>query len=119
MISSCPSSNPAVPIKPFPALCLGSDLLNGSSIVAGLSTAVDFVSSDPRAQGQIYVAFFIGLDVEYSEIVDGCVVVPASLAGCGQVLAVVTAVEGRADDSTILAGPAVLTLGLEGYVDLV
>jgi hypothetical protein len=103
----------------FPTLCLGSDLLDGTSIVTGLSTAVDFVSSDPRAEGQIYVAFFHGLDVEYSEIVDGCVVVPASLSGCGQVYAVVTAVEGRADDSTILAGPAIVTLGLEGYVDLV
>ncbi|KAF8907871.1 ferritin-like domain-containing protein [Gymnopilus junonius] len=96
VIKSCPSTNPTLPVHAFPPLSLGH-------VTAGSRARVEHTA----AKTPTHVAFFSGLDKIFVPI-DGNshVVVPQGLNG--QVYAVATTSLTEADDSTIVAGPAVL-----------
>ncbi|KAJ3725196.1 ferritin-like domain-containing protein [Lentinula raphanica] len=93
-ITSCPSSNPSLPVKAFPALTFGD-----ASPGQAANITADGVSTD----GQ-YVAFFSGLSTIFVPVQDGQVVVPNKTIS----YAVLTNSNTTADDSTISAGVAIL-----------
>ncbi|KAJ7582715.1 ferritin-like domain-containing protein [Mycena floridula] len=100
-ITSCPDSNPSLPVKAFPALTLGT----GS---AGDSVAVTYNTSAVNATGNSYVAFFTGLSVEYAQVQDMKVTIPKDLVGT--VYAVLTSSGDAVSDNNTLAGVAVLPI---------
>jgi len=99
-ITSCPSTNPTLPVSTFPALTLGT-------ATPGASTTVSFTNKDNKSP--IYLAYYSGLSVVYSTIEGGKTTVPKSLANSGTVYAaVVTSNTGTPTDSTTLSGLAIL-----------
>ncbi|KAF4621453.1 hypothetical protein D9613_000056 [Agrocybe pediades] len=96
-IVSCPSTNPALPVKAFPALTL-------DKAAPGKKTSVHV--SQKSGSGPTFIAFLSGLDTTFVPIEGGQVLVPNGLKG--QVYAVATSSATEASDATILAGPAVL-----------
>lgn len=97
-ITSCPSTNPALPVKAFPSVTFPAKTTPGSTV------AVTFESNSTEPQ---FVAFYTGLAQEFAPIKDGKVTIPADLRG--QVYAVVTTNGTKADDSNTVAGPAILS----------
>lgn len=101
-ITKCPSTNPTLPVKAFPTLTIPS---------AGPGKKVKVVFTKPDAVSSstpLFVAFFTGLSQEFAPIVsDGSVTIPKDLIGT--VYAVVTTSGTQADDSNIVAGPAILS----------
>lgn len=96
-ITSCPSSNPALPVKAYPTLSLSpAKAKPGHSVTLTLE---DTDSAD-------YVVFLSGLDKTYVEIKDGKVEVPKGLLGTVYVVAT----KGSGADATPVAGPAILAL---------
>ncbi|KAJ4477146.1 ferritin-like domain-containing protein [Lentinula aciculospora] len=93
-ITSCPSSNPSLPVTAFPTLSF-TDASPGQSS----NITADGVTTD----GQ-FVAFFTGLSTIFVEVENGQVVVPNKT----MMYAVLTNSNSTADDSTITAGVAVL-----------
>ncbi|GAW06807.1 hypothetical protein LENED_008757 [Lentinula edodes] len=94
-ITGCPSSNPSLPVKAFPALTFDN---------ASPGQATNVTADGVNAEGQ-YVAFFSGLATSFVQVQNGQVVVPNnSLA-----YAVLSSSNTTADDSTITAGVAVLS----------
>ncbi|KAJ3785715.1 ferritin-like domain-containing protein [Lentinula aff. detonsa] len=93
-ITSCPSSNPSLPVKAFPALTFAN---------ASPGEAADVTADGVSAEGQ-YVAFFSGLSTTFVQVQNGQVVVPNATS----LYAVLTSSNVTADDSTITAGVAVL-----------
>ncbi|KAF9559212.1 hypothetical protein CPC08DRAFT_736194 [Agrocybe pediades] len=103
-IVSCPSTNPALPVKAFPALTL-------NKVAPGKKMSVHHDhhhghATQKDASGSTFIAFLSGLDTTFVPIEDGHIVVPEWLRG--QVYAVATSSATEASDATILAGPAVL-----------
>ncbi|KAG8729481.1 hypothetical protein FRC12_020949 [Ceratobasidium sp. 428] len=99
-ITDCPSSNPSLPVKAFPALTVST-----ASYKAGDTISVSFDSSMAKGK-DTFMAFFTGLSTEFASIKDGQVTIPKDLMGT--VYGVVTT-DGKAvtDDNTV-AGPAIL-----------
>jgi len=97
-ITSCPSTNPVLPVKAFPALAIANP-------VPGVESAVDasMATSPPT-----HIAFFVGLAKTFVPIVNGKVLIPKGLGG--QIYAVATTSGDTASDSTIVAGPAPLQI---------
>eukprot|EP00914_Ancora_sagittata_P002143 GHVO01004864.1.p1 GENE.GHVO01004864.1~~GHVO01004864.1.p1 ORF type:complete len:138 (+),score=17.95 GHVO01004864.1:203-616(+) len=95
-ITSCPSTNPTLPVKAFPALTL-TDAKPGQSAE---------VSSKSGSTDGMFVAFYSGLSQTFVAVEDGKVAVPGDLLGT--VYAVLTNSNSTASDSTIQAGPAIL-----------
>ncbi|PPQ76187.1 hypothetical protein CVT26_009361 [Gymnopilus dilepis] len=95
-ITSCPSSNPVLPVKAFPTLTIANP-------VSGQSSAVSVSKS---SQTPTHIAFFTGLDKVFVPIENGQVAVPQNLSG--QVYAVATASATDASDEAVVAGPAIL-----------
>ncbi|KAJ3794755.1 ferritin-like domain-containing protein [Lentinula aff. detonsa] len=93
-ITSCPSSNPSLPVKAFPALTFAN---------ASPGEAADVTADGVTAEGQ-YVAFFSGLSTTFVQVQNGQVIVPNATS----LYAVLTSSNTTADDSTITAGVAVL-----------
>ncbi|KAJ3785713.1 ferritin-like domain-containing protein [Lentinula aff. detonsa] len=93
-ITSCPSSNPSLPVKAFPALTFAN---------ASPGEAADVTADGVTAEGQ-YVAFFSGLSTTFVQVQNGQVIVPNATS----LYAVLTSSNATADDSTITAGVAVL-----------
>lgn len=98
-IKSCPSTNPALPVKAFPALTFPINAAPGDKVV------IEFDKSN--SPGQLYVAFFTGLSQEFAPIAsDKSVTIPKDLIGT--VYAVVSSNGTMATDATTIAGPAIL-----------
>ncbi|KAL1696050.1 ferritin-like domain-containing protein [Schizophyllum commune] len=97
-IVSCPSSNPALPFKAFPALTLGAGK-------PGQSVSVTYANGT-ETDGDMYIAFFSGLDKTFQQVTDGSVTIPEGLKGT--VYAVATNNATAATDDTTVAGPAIL-----------
>jgi hypothetical protein len=96
-ITSCPSTNPALPVRAYPALTLKSP-------VPGKT--VEIVFKDNNSMGATNIAFFTGINTIFVAIRDNTVRIPENILGT--VYAVATTSDGTADDSTIVAGPAIL-----------
>ncbi|KAG6863859.1 hypothetical protein C0991_002590 [Blastosporella zonata] len=97
-ITSCPSTNFALPVKAFPALTFATTPVPGASVPV---TLAGDAPSDP-----VWIAFFNGLSQEFAPIKDGKVDVPADLKGV--VYAVATTSDTKATDDNIVGGPALL-----------
>ncbi|KAI7459966.1 hypothetical protein KC351_g17475 [Hortaea werneckii] len=110
-ITSCPDTNPALPVKPFPALASGATgpvaagqtvqlKTDGAKLVIGTSTA------------KLYAAFITAGEPVYADLVEAgdgmtfSITVPQGVAG--QSYLVLCNCKERVDDSTIVAGPAII-----------
>lgn len=104
-ITSCPSSNPALPVKAFPALATTS---------TGSATVGSTVTVKPASQVSAEAAYFITIlgpvEAKYTEM-DGSysVVVPAGVLP-GQNYLVLTKDTNMPSDDNIVAGPAVVAI---------
>ncbi|KAJ3866764.1 ferritin-like domain-containing protein [Lentinula novae-zelandiae] len=94
-ITGCPSTNPSLPVKAFPALILDN---------AAPGQATNVSADGVNAEGQ-YVAFFSGLSTTFVEVQNGQVVVPNNSMS----YAVLSSSNTTADDSTISAGVVILS----------
>ncbi|KAJ4355124.1 hypothetical protein N0V95_003206 [Ascochyta clinopodiicola] len=106
-IKSCPSDNPALPVKAFPSLSASSKdtpIKEGSTVLLG--------TSGYKVEGTVYAAFIAvtGPTFVEAKAVNGGyeVVVPKGFAG--QSYVVLTSCNTAATDDTILAGPAVVEI---------
>ncbi|KAI0767666.1 ferritin-like domain-containing protein [Fomes fomentarius] len=82
-ITSCPTSNPALPVQPFPALTLSDGApAHGATITAT-------IAGDKAGSGETFIAWLDGLDVVFSDLKsDGKTTVPDGLAGTVYAVAV-------------------------------
>ncbi|GAK67042.1 ferritin/ribonucleotide reductase-like protein [Moesziomyces antarcticus] len=102
LITSCPDSNPALPVKAFPAATISGDVCGGKQVT---------ISGDGVQSGQ-FAAFLTGLNVYYAPIGDnGSVTVPSEVA-YGRVYVVVTKSGDSVSDDNTVAGPAVVDIPL-------
>ncbi|KAJ7931754.1 ferritin-like domain-containing protein [Mycena leptocephala] len=103
-ITSCPSTNPALPVKAFPTLAV-----TATRYSPGKTISLQYTPATAIADGTaLYVAFYTGLTVEYAKLENNQVVIPEDLRG--QVYAVVTTSDSAVDDTNTVAGPAILLL---------
>ena len=106
MITSCPESNPVLPVKPFPTLTFPADALPGRKVI------IEFDEGDN--DGDLFVAFYTGLTQEFAPIADDkSVTIPDDLIGT--VYAVVSTDGSMATDATTVAGPAILTFNYDSH----
>jgi len=106
-ITSCPTSNPTLPVKAFPALNVTS-----TNNTAGSQLQFAYASTANNSSAPAYIAFFSGLTTQSVPINNGSnsVTIPSGLNGT--VYAVVTtSANGTVTDANTLAGPAILSLG--------
>ncbi|KII90726.1 hypothetical protein PLICRDRAFT_542772 [Plicaturopsis crispa FD-325 SS-3] len=100
-ITKCPSSNPTLPVKAFATLTVPS-AAPGKKVKPTFTRPDSVSSSTP-----LFLAFFTGLSQEFAPIgSDGMAMIPADLIGT--VYTVVTTSGTKADDSNIVAGPAIM-----------
>ncbi|KAI0752524.1 ferritin-like domain-containing protein [Daedaleopsis nitida] len=101
-ITSCPSTNPALPVEPFPALSLSE-----AAPAHGAKVTVAIGGSN-KIEGQTYVAWLNGLTVEYTELAeDGSTTVPEGLAGTAYAVAV-SSKDQTPSDATMRSGFAIV-----------
>ncbi|KAJ1019255.1 hypothetical protein NDA13_006175 [Ustilago tritici] len=98
----CPSTNPALPVKAFPAATISGDVCGGKQVT---------INGDGVQPGQ-YAAFLAGLQVYYAQIGDGNTVTVPEAVGYGRIYAVVSRVGDSIADDNIVAGPAVIDIDL-------
>lgn len=91
-ITSCPASNPTLPVKAFPALAIGAD--GTITTTASLSGA--------------YVQLNSGLDSKLFPVTNGKVSLPAT-QGIAYAILVNTSNNTMVSDSTVLAGPMIIS----------
>jgi hypothetical protein len=103
-ITSCPSTNPALPVMAFPSFTLASPQAGQSSAV----TAASGVTTEGN-----YVAFFSGLNTTFVQVQYGSVIVPSTAAGTSY--AVLTSSNTTANATTILAGVAIVSLPFNSH----
>lgn len=97
-ITSCPTSNPKLPVAAFPALT------TTGTVAAGQSIKLVYKNS---GQGDRWLALLSGLTMHFSKIAsDNTATLPAGLQGT--VYAVVTNSGTAATDATTVAGPDIL-----------
>jgi hypothetical protein len=105
-ITSCPSSNPPLPVKAFPTLTASS---KDSPVKVG-STVMLTTKGYKVEGGKVYAAFITVTGPVYADAtpVDGgyTVVVPKGIAG--QSYVVLTSCNTAVTDDTTIAGPAVV-----------
>ncbi len=102
LIKSCPSTNPALPVKPFPTAKLDGAVYANKQIT---------VSGNGVQQGQ-YLAFLSGLQVLYAPIgANGAVTVPSDIY-FGRSYAIVTKTNTSVADDNVVAGPIVVDIPL-------
>ncbi|KZO99657.1 hypothetical protein CALVIDRAFT_525228 [Calocera viscosa TUFC12733] len=98
-ITSCPSSNPALPVTAFPALSIQQ-----ASVSAGETVTLQFTTT---TSSPYYAAFFTGLSTVFVPVQrDNSVTVPSGLLGT--VFMVVTTSSSAVTDGNTVAGPTVL-----------
>lgn len=104
-ITSCPESNPALPVKAFPVLGTSS---TEASIMTG--SKVTLTTKDYKIEGTVYAAFITvtgPIFVDATAVEGGfSVTVPEGVAG--QSYVVLTSCNTAATDDTIVAGPAIV-----------
>jgi len=98
-IVSCPSSNPVLPIQPFPQLNITT-----TSLEPGSNATIAYANSS-SVTVQTYVAFLTGLTQIFVPVYNGQVTLPELF---GAVYAIVTTNDTTVTDSNTLAGPALL-----------
>ncbi|SNX86615.1 related to stress response protein rds1p [Melanopsichium pennsylvanicum] len=98
LIKSCPDTNPALPVKAFPAATVSGEFGAGKTIT---------VSGDGVQSGQ-YAAFLAGLQVLYAPIGDGNTVTVPEGVGYGRIYLIVSKVNNSIADDNVVAGPAVI-----------
>ena len=99
-ITSCPSSNPALPIQQHPKLSI-------SNATPTAGQQVTFQYDRGTASGGAFVVWLDGLDVVYSDLDgSGNTVVPEGLTGTVYAAVVSSNTEGVSDD-TLVTGFAV------------
>lgn len=104
-IVSCPSSNPALPVKAFPSLTVpGNDtIVTGSEV--SLVTGEDFVASDA-----VFAAFITVTGPVWAAVTPSnggfSVTIPKGVEG--QSYLVLTSSNDKVSDDNIIAGPAIL-----------
>lgn len=109
-IKSCPSTNPALPVKAFPALAVaGTDTIKSGSTIT-LSTP-GYELQAP-AGGQLYAAFIAVTGPVFVDAkkVDGGYQVTVPKGFAGQSYAVLTACKDQVNDDTVAAGPAIIEI---------
>lgn len=111
-ITGCPSSNPALPVKAFPALTVST-----TSYKAGDTISVSFDNS--MASGKdMYMALYSGLAIMYAPITGSgssmTVKLPRGLMGT--VYGVVTTNGTAVNDANTVAGPAILMFPFDSSV---
>ncbi|PPQ70012.1 hypothetical protein CVT25_006093 [Psilocybe cyanescens] len=111
VITACPSTNPALPVRAFPTLTL-TDPTPGKNAQVNVQQHTSTASSDPT-----YIVFLTGFDKIFVPVQNGKVVVPVGLSG--QVYAVATNSGTDASDNSILAGPAILQFERHSNGDLI
>lgn len=103
-ITSCPESNPKLPVKAFPALTASGangSYKSGQSLTLSVPPSVNASS--------LFVAFLTGTSVEYVPYtVNQSIQIPPGVNSTGSIYAVVTISNTSATDETTVAGPAVL-----------
>lgn len=102
-ITSCPSTNPALPVKAFPAFSIST-----ATYKAGDTVSINFDASLAKGK-KTYVSFTDGLTqvvVPTTGEHSSQVKIPAGLMGT--VYAVVSTSEKAAMDADVVAGPAIL-----------
>lgn len=100
-ITSCPSTNPTLPVTPLAKITLSSATPAPGSTVA--------VSVDGKSTDSAFVAYFSGLQVLYSKIDGGKTVVPAALQNAGTVYVAVSSVgTGVPTDTQMLSGLGIM-----------
>lgn len=100
-ITSCPSTNPTLPFKAFPALNVTSAV---PSLAPGATLTLEFASSNITTQ--LFLSLLTGLDTISVEITDNTVTLPSNVTGT--VYAVVSSNSTSVTDATTIAGPIVL-----------
>ncbi|KAJ7073254.1 ferritin-like domain-containing protein [Mycena belliarum] len=111
-ITSCPTTNPALPVKAFPTLNVTTTrYAPGKAIDLAYTPATAIADGTP-----LYAAFYTGLSVEYAELKNGSVILPQDLRG--QVYTVVTTSNGTVEDGNTIAGPAILLLEFDAAGNL-
>ncbi|KAH8205161.1 hypothetical protein TruAng_000726 [Truncatella angustata] len=106
-ITSCPSSNPALPVKAFPALALGTTgTIETGSTVTLLTTGYSVTG------GPVYAAFIAVTGPTFVEAtpVDGGFSVEIPEGFKGQTYAVLTGCNEGVSDETVVAGPALIEI---------
>ena len=112
-ITSCPSSNPPLPVKAFPALKAAS----GAPAAPGKDFKLDFAHS-ADASTKLYGAFLSGQNALIVPVgADGSVSVPSELRGTVYLLLTSDA-NGVSDDSTV-AGPLMLDFPYDSFGNLI
>lgn len=107
-ITSCPTTNPALPVKAFPALTFPT------SAKPGKATTATFKAGS----GDQYIAFYSGLTQKVVKVgSNGAVTIPEGLEGT--VYAVATTNSTTATDDNIVAGPAILNFAFNSDGTLV
>ncbi|KAG6913721.1 hypothetical protein DXG01_004716 [Tephrocybe rancida] len=103
-ITSCPDSNPTLPLKAFPALSIAKPkALPGSAV----TLKFDAPAATESLTSQLYAVFFTGLDKVFVPLqADRKVKVPENLLGT--VYVVVGKSATKADDEDIVAGPTMI-----------
>lgn len=98
-ITSCPSSNPTLPVKTFPALTLSCDAAGSTAILNYTGAS----SSDT-------LILYSGLTILALPITDMMVTIPPSLQGIAYAVVSSTSNTTMVDDSNTIAGPAIIDL---------
>lgn len=96
-ITSCPSSNPALPVKAFPALTV-----TPAAPKIGEKVTVKYNGTTSG----VFLSLFTGLSTYSLPLSSGSATLPSNLTGT--VYAVVSSNDTAVTDDTIVAGPAIL-----------
>jgi hypothetical protein len=97
-IVSCPSTNPALPVKAFESL-----VVSGSAMV----TPGEYVKVSMNVPDTYYAVILFGLKTEAMPLKGGWFMIPTDLMLEGQFYVVIS-MNGSIADDQIVAGPAVL-----------
>jgi len=106
-IKSCPSTNPALPVKAFPSLTAAG--IKGAQIVAGGNIMVS--TPGYAVEGDVYAAFITVTGPVFTQIqkADGGYIVTVPNSGiAGQSYLVLTSCNTTVTDDDTIAGPALL-----------
>lgn len=106
-ITSCPSTNPPLPVKAFPVLSTSStdaSIMTGSKVTLG--------TKGYKIEGTVYAAFITvtGPIIVDAMAVDGGFEVEVPKGIAGQSYVVLTSCKTSATDDTIVAGPAIVEI---------
>ncbi|ORX39235.1 ferritin-like domain-domain-containing protein [Kockovaella imperatae] len=113
-ITGCPSSNMALPVMAFPSLTLSK--ANGENPCAGYNATFTYTGSMNSTE-PCYAVFYSGLGMTSVEIMDGSATVPSTLQGYVYVVVSSESNTTMVGTDNIVAGPALIDLGLSAYVN--